>query len=112
MSHTPGPWRSTRGGCVVGGPFHEYSRGSAQSQVALAFGPDNADDPADEREANANLIAAAPTLLSACEAQQAVNDHPTLQCPFCQAGYCFEYANLQDVATLMVESAIEKARGE
>lgn len=61
--HTPGPWNLNRHGAIVGGEFHEYTNGSAQSQVAMAVGGNGISD--EERKANGHLIATAPELLEA-----------------------------------------------
>lgn len=63
MKHTPGPWTINRHGAIVGGDFTEYTNGRGQSQIAMATGAHNISD--EERNANANLIAAAPDLLDA-----------------------------------------------
>lgn len=60
---TPGPWSLNRHGAVVGGKFHEYANGSAQSQVAMVVGSREVVEQ--EMKANAALIAAAPELLEA-----------------------------------------------
>ncbi len=63
MKHTPGPWNidPRGGGNIRGGPFHEYTRGNSQSQVALATLDGRRSE--EERDANARLIAIAPELL-------------------------------------------------
>ena len=62
---TPGPWSLNRHGAIVGGKFHEYSNGSAQSQVAMVVGSREVNEQ--EMKANAALIAAAPDLLEALQ---------------------------------------------
>lgn len=58
---TPGPWALNGHGAIVGGKFHEYANGSAQSQVAMVVGSREVDEQ--EMKANAVLIAASPVLL-------------------------------------------------
>jgi len=60
-AHTPGPWLAKKHGVVVGGAFHRYTNGKAQSQVALAT-MGNAVENEAERDANAALIAEAGTV--------------------------------------------------
>lgn len=69
--HTPGPWAIKPHGVVVGGQFHTYTNGSAQSQLAMATILHNSDSPNanEERDANARLIAAAPELAEAADRQ-------------------------------------------
>lgn len=55
--HTPGPWHYAE--CQMGTPFVDTE--SVGDLFAAAL-------PLDEERANANLIAAAPELLAACEA--------------------------------------------
>lgn len=74
--HTPGPWDCRDGGVIVGGPFKEWARGSAQSQVALVT---LYDVYSDERDANARLIAAAPEMLEALKRVVAVADRRTVE---------------------------------
>lgn len=62
IKHTPGPWTVNRHGAIVGGEFHQYTNGSAQSQLAMAVGGNGISD--EERKANGVLIAAAPELLA------------------------------------------------
>lgn len=57
---TQGPWILTRGGCVLGGPLVEYVNGKAMAQVAMACLHETITD--EQRDANARLIAAAPTM--------------------------------------------------
>lgn len=57
---TPPPWALNRHGAIVGGKFHEYANGSAQSQVAMVVGSREVNEQ--EMKANAYLIAAAPDL--------------------------------------------------
>lgn len=57
---TPGPWSLNRHGAIVGGKFHEYANGSAQSQVAMAVGTREVN--AEELSANSRLISASPEL--------------------------------------------------
>jgi hypothetical protein len=63
FKHTPGPWVLNRHGAIVGGEFHQYTNGSAQSQLAMATGGNGISD--EERKANSFLIAASPELLDA-----------------------------------------------
>lgn len=62
---TPGPWAINRHGAIVGGAFHQYANGSAQSQVAMVTGTREVNEG--EMRANALLIAAAPRLLAAAQ---------------------------------------------
>lgn len=55
MSHTLGPIALKAQGVIIGGPFTEYTNGSAQSQLFMAMtGPGM--DPEKERDANAERI--------------------------------------------------------
>ena len=59
---TPGPWRDTEGGIIDNGP----PRGHAGTEIADVYGADVHDGRGPEftiAQANARLIAAAPTLL-------------------------------------------------
>ena len=59
MNHTPGPW-ATHGEATFAG--HKVVD---QNKRSVAAFPSNGTRPADERNANARLIAAAPDLLAA-----------------------------------------------
>lgn len=71
MKHTPGPWTLGRSG-YNDNLQYRYVIQSPTRLVANAFGV--ADEPAEEAEANARLIAAAPELLAACLACLARED--------------------------------------
>jgi hypothetical protein len=102
-THTPGPWSRTPGerfrhdsSAGVKGPNGLYVA------TALDF---NRLDREDEVEANANLIAAAPDLLEACEwlASWIDNEHPIWDLPD-----DIEICQLRQ----RLEEALAKARGE
>lgn len=63
--HTPGPWRTRNHGVIVGGPFHQFERGTAQRQIAMACVIVDCEQAEAERDANARLISAAPDMAEA-----------------------------------------------
>ena len=85
--HTPGPWWLDDDGFIASGSRDTYE--------IIADPHCCSDIDIDEREANANLIAAAPELLEALE-------HIT-QTP--------EYKYLYPGTTSLIEKAISKAKG-
>jgi len=68
--HTPGPWFVGRRGYNTAGieVGPRYPNGPGIWSIAYVEDEDNDDLPADEQDANARLIAAAPDLLAACKA--------------------------------------------
>jgi len=103
MTHTPGPW-------VVSdtndeGDVYVSQTAKAGLYVAIALDPLYSSEPTTEANANANLIAAAPDLLEACERIAELD---------CTDGYTLadsEYPALWD-ALHVARAAIAKARGE
>ena len=99
--HTPGPWTAEeRDERIL-----IWSDGSHDYLAALSLDADGADEEvadayADERQANARLIAAAPDLLAACEAALRV----------CNLSGTGERDRRAAIAKL--EAAVAKARGE
>lgn len=88
--HSPGPWKALR---MDGGSHHIVSE-TWGSSVAVTMYPEGSN----EREANARLIAAAPTMLEALEWMLAAHDNPD------HAG--------ADVATARARQALQAAKGE
>jgi len=64
MTHTPGPWYHLNGD-LIGAIVRE--RNSIIAELNIESGPQGTKPSANEREANARLIAAAPELLEALE---------------------------------------------
>jgi len=62
---TPGPWNTRNHGVIVGGPFHQFERGTAQRQIAMACVIVDCEQAEAERDANARLISAAPDMAEA-----------------------------------------------
>jgi len=62
---TPGPWNTRNHGVIVGGPFHQVERGTAQRQIAMACVIVDCEQAEAERDANARLISAAPDMAEA-----------------------------------------------
>ena len=62
---TPGPWNTRNHGVIVGGPFHQFERGTAQRQIAMACVIVDCEQAEAERDANAHLISAAPDMAEA-----------------------------------------------
>ena len=74
-AHTPGPWDWMAIGANASGGFHIYLIDSAKRKIAALWGK------ADEKQANAILIAAAPEMLDALRqwaVAEAQNDHQEL----------------------------------
>ena len=109
MSHTPGPWtvvhyewKNKGGGDFVGrieGPNGEKVYRGAASFHAIS------------NLANARLIAAAPEMHDACEADAALWHHYK-DCPQCGPAFCPDAWVLFANAELQRDSALAKARGE
>ena len=106
MSHTPGPWEIHENGRSiiamapdeVGGVLTDPERHS----IARTYGPSRVSRP------NAQLIAAAPDLLAACEAALALFQEQVRI--LCGAGYtASEY---DDEVDALLRAAIAKARGD
>lgn len=55
---TPGEWTHKRYGVIVGGPFRQYTNGSAQSQLASFSVTSVEDDEPERQHANADFCAA------------------------------------------------------
>jgi hypothetical protein len=93
-AHTPGPW-NVKYELNVDGPNR---RGIALTNIYSTNGPDEL-DVIEENKANAQLIAAAPDLLAACEALLA--ERPET------AGFMAWMNDRED----QVRAAVAKARG-
>lgn len=110
--HTPGPWHAANwhpGGtwandlAVINPAAEGWDR-------MLAFLPDRGDGG--RRQADARLIAAAPDLLAACEAQRAIIEHIPA-CALCSSGIpCATGRSLSVEARSLLDSSLAKARGE
>ena len=116
-AHTPGPWRkcganSDIGGCVcgliwaTGADFcvATVERENEESGAAI---------PEEMRQANANLISAAPDLLAALESSVAALNGLSAQsdsCVICSAR--FAETHVDSCALRVGRAAIAKARGE
>lgn len=59
--HTPGSWALRAHGAITGGTMRELVNGSVQPQIAMACAVEGGQA---EQDANAALIAAAPSLLT------------------------------------------------
>jgi hypothetical protein len=110
--HTPGPWESHDvtddqdadcGNWVV-----EIPETPGNTVIRLWFG--DMESNTGEDIANANLVAAAPDLLAALEANLAGMSH--VQQHGCQKNACSERRRLAELASTLVNAAIAKARGE
>jgi len=110
MKHTPGPWRVVTEDESIGSVEAADGSAVAQAQIRRSLSKPNHE----ERRANACLIAAAPSLLDACEAHQAFEAHAK-DCGDCDewgAGNCQEGHRLYSVACDSINEAIAKAKGE
>lgn len=90
--HTPGPWAHSPGQETIwarDGNLLIASTDYTRGEMAI-----------NEDEANARLIAASPTLLTACESAFTLLTNPNAE-PFDA-----------DAVTAMLQTAIDKARGE
>jgi len=109
MAHTPGPWKFRK---HLGGEEGEVIAQDVRFDtdflyIAEIFGHYQDDECA----ANGRLIAAAPDLLAACEADQAFWQH-YLNCPRCTGTFfCHEAANLMIEARKLRVVAIARAKG-
>ena len=105
--YTPMPWRYQEQSDAY---THIVRTGENRFLCQLA------QDTSGEAEANARLIAAAPDLLAACNAQEEAEDFNANLCPNCKDGeardapelceYCFSY---YDKARCLRRAAIAKA---
>ena len=112
MTHTPEPWKILRQDlgdeetCVV--PV-EILAGNGKLVVAYEGGlaPAAHEWTAEEIEANASLIVAAPDMLEALEEVVALTENLPV-CPFCSC----VLDHRPDCLSHEIEAAIRKARGE
>jgi len=83
MTHTPGPWHSSKDGDTVYGPSHRHAQ-SAELGVEMQFEPVicfvRGYHGSEEAEANARLIAAAPELLNALKLLYAEIEDEHMDC--------------------------------
>lgn len=109
-AHTPGPWRVEDGTTLIWGdciPHDHSSRGMGYPIAACRTNPSgnwSTGPYADEAEANARLIAAAPDLLAAVQKLMALNNE---HAPF---GGEF-YQDRLDCAWDAARAALAKAEG-
>lgn len=92
MSHTPGPWK-------VADRFHVWTADEVGCEVAVVCSENLDDDGLGQAEADASLIAAAPTLL--CELKRLLSLWEEA------IGYEEDYMDMGDSA----RAAIAKAEG-
>lgn len=105
VAHTAAPWTVGPNGISVRGP----------DNCTIANLPSLASTLL-QRAANAHLIAAAPELLAACEAQAALDAHPRVcsQCgcrPLREVWHCGEYNRLRVETIKLRHLAMEKVKG-
>lgn len=79
-NHTPGPWFVGRRGYNTAGieVGPRYPNGPGIWSIAYVEDADNDDLPADEQDANARLIAAAPEMLAIVEAVAGADSFDTI----------------------------------
>ena len=116
MTHTPGPWIVQKDNGTATQPFSVYS----QFCSTWADGK-YTDDPVTlliRRESDAQLIAAAPDLLEACEAWHSYSEHARL-CDVKPQHHkslgdvvCADCFKLEVTALKLGARAIAKAKGE
>ena len=92
-AHTPGPWEIRPGRWSEGSPLHVSAEDGSRYITTIT--------PAENRDANAHLIAAAPELLAACQAMWKVSPHNPKR--------AFEYDNEDFDAAQRAAAAIAKA---
>jgi hypothetical protein len=98
--YTPGPWHTKREGLST--IYVEANIGGGWVQEVAACGPT---ETADQKEANARLIAAAPELLEALERIAVLYEKDTDADNYEQAANAYEMR-------CIARAAIAKARGE
>lgn len=107
MAHTKGPWSFTRSKKKVEWLISS-SAGKVIATVAARF--HSFTHPMPEEEANANLIALAPDMLVALEAEEEFWDH-YYTCPECtNATFCVDALALRLFALLMIHAVLSDAR--
>lgn len=113
QQHTPGPWTAEE---VIVRPPNQRSwevncdKGGRVLICNTGNSADGTVPPAEQRGANARLIAAAPDLLAALEADQELDNH-NLNHADCPVG-CIERSSLWAIAREKRVAAIAKAKGE
>ena len=100
MTHTPGPWNI--------GPTYKSSINAGEKHIAMVnywkSGDKSSDVFGEEHDANARLIAAAPDLLEALEANMEwIGPPPTDR---------HSYDSVRERAWKLGQAAIQKAKGE
>ena len=115
MTHTPEPWEILRHDLGDEEIFFvpvEILAGNGKLVVAYEGGlaPAAQEWTAEEIEANASLIAAAPDMLEALEEVMGELDVEGLPCPLC--GGDLTIGHRHNCLWHVVESAVRKARGE
>ena len=105
MKHTPGPWEANAGRVTRFVP--ELEGGPVTETVAICSG-----DCEGSPIANARLIAAAPELKAACEANVELHIHAS-ECTECDIdGQCAEGERLLKRALDLRDAALALVRGE
>jgi len=104
--HTAGEWKKVRDG--EKGYFHVRSEKQRICLIFNMFGKSLDAEGIAEEEANADLIAAAPALLAACEAVQLIVDD--MAGSFKDDKGSYEYKRM-DKAGRLLDAAIAKAKG-
>lgn len=99
--HTPGPWTTNGNGCVVG---------KDGTLVATVPRPKGAGASA-KKAANADLIAAAPQLLAACERMSLLIDKLMPSVPWGSTWNTSDWAPLLNEAPAEARAAVLAARG-
>jgi hypothetical protein len=128
MSHTPGIWK-------VDCTHIFYAINADTRHIAVVSSYAQSQDDIEENEANANLVAAAPELLAACEAEEdadtwdkaleadTIRETKLMRIPIherwyesvCQEFDCLHFNDsnqLRQLAKRLRRRAIAKARGE
>lgn len=98
--HTPGPWAADKYGVITGG---EYLCTTIAETPVVAWRSADQKKQSDQAMSNARLIAAAPDLLTACEA--ALASEP------CVCAEIADTASAGSCLACVLFAAIAKARG-
>jgi hypothetical protein len=101
-NHTPGPWAYEQWPDSGGFPRPVVVAQGSRAVACVSR---------EDGYANARLIAAAPDLLAACEAQSAAVEHEG-RCVECFSGVCAEGHRLRYRAAELRGVALAKARGD